>query len=133
MLKWVILEHRLPDGSWHLDWLTEREVGGPLVSFRLSPPPDQGPGSPLPASLWAILPGRLAAERMPDHRRDYLAFEGEVSGGRGTVRRVAEGLAAWLERSDDLLEVGIHEGPAKFRVTCQPHDGDVWSLTVAPG
>jgi hypothetical protein len=49
------------------------------------------------------------------------------------VRRVAEGLAAWLERSDDLLEVGIHEGPAKFRVTCQPHDGDVWSLTVAPG
>lgn len=44
---------------------------------------------------WAIPslpPGTIeAALRLPNHRRLYLDYEGEVSNGRGTVSRVARG------------------------------------------
>jgi hypothetical protein len=33
----------------------------------------------------------VAVEPLGDHRREYLEFEGEVSGGRGSVIRVARG------------------------------------------
>lgn len=33
----------------------------------------------------------VAAEQLADHRRDYLEFEGEISGNRGCVVRIAVG------------------------------------------
>jgi hypothetical protein len=36
----------------------------------------------------------IEAERLPDHRALYLTYEGAMSGGRGTVRRVATGRCA---------------------------------------
>lgn len=50
-------------------------------------------------STWRLLeyPERnrwLPAERLPDHRIDYLEYEGEVSGGRGRVNRIVAG--TWL-------------------------------------
>jgi hypothetical protein len=34
---------------------------------------------------------RVAAEQLGEHRRDYLEFEGQISGNRGSVIRVAAG------------------------------------------
>lgn len=53
-----------------------------LMTFRVAPPgrPD-GQGVSV-----------FRAERLADHRREYLTYEGPVSGGRGRVRRVAEGV-----------------------------------------
>ncbi|MBL9031995.1 MAG: hypothetical protein JNM80_09850 [Phycisphaerae bacterium] len=75
----VLLKHTIPDGSWHYDWLVERAPGAALMAFRVR---DWIDG--------ALGPG-FEAEAMPDHRRDYLDYEGEVSGGRGRVERVAIG------------------------------------------
>ncbi len=80
MTAMVLLRHDLPDGSWHFDWLIDRGEGGPLLSFRVVPRIDD------PQVL------TFDAERILDHRRDYLDYEGEVSGGRGMVRREAVGV-----------------------------------------
>lgn len=49
--------------------------------------------------------GETPAERSADHRRVYLDFEGEISGGRGTVRRIDRGEAAVERIMGDELAV----------------------------
>jgi hypothetical protein len=65
--------------------------------------------------------GEIPAERLKDHRRLYLDYEGEISGGRGRVRRVDRGLAT-VERLDaDTLVVAL-EGSVlrgRFEITCE--------------
>lgn len=46
----------------------------------------------------AVWPRQLPAERIADHRKIYLTYEGQVSGDRGSVKRVAEGGAAVQRR-----------------------------------
>lgn len=50
--------------------------------------------------------GDISAERITDHRRLYLDYEGEISGGRGFVRRIDHGPAT-VERleGDELVIV----------------------------
>ena len=78
----VQLRHELPDGSWHIDWLLD-----------LAPAEDRGLTTfRLPGRVDELTPGRhLTAERLADHRRVYLTYEGPVSEERGHVTRVAEG------------------------------------------
>lgn len=73
MPRFVILTHDHPFRHWDL----MLEEGPGLRTWRLTEAPQ---------------PGRaIAAERLPDHRCEYLDYEGPVSGGRGTVRRVDHG------------------------------------------
>ena len=95
MSRWVLLIHELPDNSWHYDWLIQPPgcmPDTPLISFRLAARPDDPAVTVFPA------------ERVGDHRPLYLSFEGPVSGGRGSVRRVAEGHADVL-RDDGVFVV----------------------------
>jgi hypothetical protein len=75
----VLLLHTLPDSSCHYDWMLEHAGGSGLLTYRV--------GSRVDDAAVA----RFAAERLSDHRREYLTFEGNVSGGRGEVRRLASG------------------------------------------
>ncbi len=77
MLRTVVLLHTLPDGSSHFDWMLEQPGRGDLVTFRCTRSPHEA--------------GQWDAERLPDHRRVYLDYEGPISGNRGDVRRVASG------------------------------------------
>ena len=46
----------------------------------------------LPANPATLAPGAtLAAEKLPDHRRDYLHIEGPIAEGRGFVQRIESG------------------------------------------
>ena len=102
MNRWVLLRHDLSDGSWHYDWMLSAGSGRPdepLVTFRLVHRPDD------PGTI------RFDAERIGDHRRDYLTFEGPLSGGRGWVRREASGTCT-VHRDDhvfgvELIELGV--------------------------
>ena len=58
------------------------ENQGVLLTWEL---PKLPPGA-LPASF-----EQLGIRRLPDHRIDYLEYEGPVSNGRGTVQRVDSG------------------------------------------
>lgn len=107
MARMVILEHTPPGADPHFDWLIQR--------------PGEEDARPDDRRLWAFRalvrpddPGALvlALQRADDHRVRYLDFEGELSGGRGSVRRVATG---WVWRRDEapdgLLIAGEFEGP----------------------
>lgn len=85
----VFLRHTLPDGSQHIDWMYQREAKeeAPLRSFRSDAAPWEG-GAAMPWNAVAT----------PDHRCAYLEYEGPVSGGRGSVVRLASG---WVEVHTD--------------------------------
>src|SRR5690606_12117507 len=81
MLPTVLLRHDMPDGTHHFDWLFARDAQGslPLRTWRLAREPHTAaPGD------------RIPAQPLLDHRPLYLTYEGPISGGRGTVRRIAE-------------------------------------------
>ena len=90
MGRWVLLRHVLGDGTSHLDWMMERPGAAGLLSFRLAEGVDPRRGE------------RFEAERIGEHRREYLEYEGPVSGDRGVLRRVADG--------ECRVEVGEGEG-----------------------
>ncbi len=73
--RFVVQRHEVAPGDVHFDFMVE--AGEKLATWKF-------PG-PLPES------GELVGERSFDHRRVYLEFEGEVSGGRGRVSIVARG------------------------------------------
>lgn len=74
-LAYVVLHHT-GHGPAHFDLMVEREPAGPLLTWRLE---------------WWPAQGRVPADPLPAHRRDYLEYEGPISGERGEVRRVASG------------------------------------------
>jgi hypothetical protein len=84
----VLLEHTTPPSSTapdavrgvHWDFMVETAESGRLPTWRLATDPRQ-------SNL------DIPAERIQDHRRAYLEYEGEVSGGRGSVRRLDRGPA----------------------------------------
>lgn len=65
------------------------------------------PGGPQDAILeaWEMAqnpfdhPGQQTVSRLQDHRGHYLDYEGQISGDRGSVRRVARGELVWLQRT----------------------------------
>lgn len=83
-MRFAVLEHRTAGGV-HWDLLVEQPGQEGLASWRLL-------ADPLTAG------DAIPAERIADHRPIYLKFEGELSGGRGRVRRVDDGRAGWLAR-----------------------------------
>lgn len=74
MPRFVILEHRPGRGSragLHWDLMLER--GETLRTWALETPPAPG--------------GAISATALADHRREYLSYEGPLSGERGAVAR----------------------------------------------
>jgi hypothetical protein len=90
-LRFVVLHHTgIPNP--HFDLMFE-DVDDPqrLISFR--------------SPIWPIR-SRVEVEMLPFHRRAYLDYEGQVSGGRGSVRRASEGVYSYFRSSlpgDDWL------------------------------
>ena len=106
----VALLHVRRDHDDHVDWLLARDAAGagPLWSFRAAAPPT----TPRTDALGL----RLIA----DHRPRYLAYEGPVSGDRGTVRRLAAGryrhIAGTGDHGDAQLELAW-DGADRYFVT----------------
>ena len=86
----VVLQHDLPDGTTHFDWLLGVDADGekPLISFRVAERPDQVTQS-----------GWIELESRPDHRPDFLHIEGTpLDGDRGVVTKMAKGMIfVWKE------------------------------------
>jgi hypothetical protein len=131
----VLLLHELPDGASHYDWLIAPDAPAAgsappgLISFRVSERIDLLGGGGL-EGRGAI---RFGALRLPAHRAAYLDFEGEVSGGRGRVKRLARGELAVTELADQGLRfegrLGLSLGA--FRGRCPAGDG-VWEFEFEP-
>ena len=110
--RFVILHHTIGE-SEHWDLMVEQEET--LATWRLAANP---------------LAGRfpIAAERIGDHRKAYLEYEGPLSGDRGEVRRVDAGylsvLRAGLEHFTACLKGDVLDG-----VMLMTHSGgEKWTL-----
>jgi hypothetical protein len=90
MPRFVLLEHRWNGVHW--DFMLE--AGDVLRTWAVDAPIEAGVDRP--------------ARALPDHRRIYLDYEGEVSGGRGTVRRVDQGLYTAMIWEEGRVCVRVH-------------------------
>jgi hypothetical protein len=111
MPRFVILTHDHP--FLHLDLMLER--GGVLKTWRLLEKPDA--------------PGKIRAEPLPDHRSQYLDYEGPVSGNRGEVRRWDAGEYEAIEEAPDRVEVRLNgEKLAGRAVLAAEEPGESWAF-----
>ena len=117
MPRFVVLEH-----VWNgVHWDFMLESGEVLRTWAIDAP---------------IVAGRECnARALADHRLIYLDFEGELTGGRGRVRRVDEGTYRALEWSSNRVRV-ILEGSqlvGEIDLRCiRPESGGVesWNLRM---
>ena len=95
MDRFVILYHQLSTGD---HWDIMFEIDSALTTWSI--PPQCFPGSPF------VCP----AVRLPDHRKHYLDYEGEVSGNRGIVSRIDIGIYKQLSQHQFILYGTIFYG-----------------------
>src|SRR5437867_1970668 len=98
MPRFVILEHHHQGVHW--DFMLES--GAALRTWRLADAP--------------VTDCTIAATPLADHRRTYLEYEGEVSGGRGHVRRWDWGQFEWVRDHPQSVEVTLHGARVSGRV-----------------
>lgn len=115
MQRFVILHHQksVVDES---HWDVMLETDGVLRTWALVPPYD---------SRQPTQPFSVSAKRLPDHRLAYLDYEGDISGGRGTVKRIDTGTYTIVGGNTFQIEGTLfhgtltlpeHEGTATFNV-----------------
>jgi hypothetical protein len=95
MPRFVVLRHVTPPGyprPPHFDLMLEQ--GGALWTWALETLPAAGGEA-------------VAAERLPDHRLDYLDYEGEVKGERGRVERVDRGACEAVSATGGELQFQV--------------------------
>jgi hypothetical protein len=132
MPRYVVLHHQLSDidqlarnAKSHFDWMFEHSD-----------------------ALWTwatdVLPSvdhvaELTANRLPDHRKHYLTYEGDVSGNRGRVTRVESGTIEIVEANEERFEFKL-SGTRIATVTLQRScsagnlaaDVDCWYASFRP-
>jgi hypothetical protein len=62
------------------------------------------------------------AEALPDHRPEYLTYEGPLSDDRGSVTRQDEGTAETIAESDGRLVLELHGRELRGRLTLERID-----------
>jgi hypothetical protein len=113
-LRYVVLHHTgisIP----HYDLMFEIHPGARLATWR--------------SSDWPLEQGTLV-ERLADHRRDYLDYEGPVSNDRGHVTRVLAGTFHLEAASDDLVIVAA-EAYRRFTFR-REGETSLWRVELGP-
>ena len=106
--RFVILHHLAPTGE-HWDFMLEREDH--LITWRMRSEPVSRAACP------------IGCTRIKDHRKQYLDYQGPISGGRGIVTRVDHGHYELLAADEDAWTV---------RLTGRRLDGDFRLLRTSP-
>lgn len=104
MPRFVVLRHSLPaeaERPTHWDWMFE--LNGVLETWATEPL-NQLFG---PSEL--IEPISVIAQRLADHRLEYLDYEGPVSGQRGSVARILRGTYTCLDQSRRQRRLSVDE------------------------
>ena len=121
MARSVILLHTTPGGDSHYDWMIEQ--GGSveehrLMTWRCGSRPDRPD--------WD---GRAVSIAL--HRAAYLDYEGDLTGGRGSVQRVVSGEVIAFSGGDEGLEVTIRWADREVvysGLACG--DGQEWAFSI---
>jgi hypothetical protein len=110
--RFVLLEHRWNGVHW--DFMLER--GDALRTWAIDEPIAGGVAQP--------------ARALPDHRKVYLDYEGEVSGNRGMVQRVDRGVYTALTWEEGRVRVRVEGtqlvGEVEICQVCGSDGGTSW-------
>ena len=112
MPRFVILEHQFQGVHW--DFMLES--GEVLRTWRLESPPRSG--------------RPITATPLADHRRAYLHYEGEISGGRGQVSRWDQGEFEWLVDELRSIEVRLVGRRAYGRAYLRCGESGDWTFQL---
>ncbi len=114
-LRYVILRHDgIPEP--HFDLMFESAPGSLLMTWR-------SPNWPIERETPLV--------KLDDHRRDYLDYQGPVSGNRGHVTRVAAGVFQLKRRSDTLWVFTFRDLVARRQLAFRHDSTDHWSADLA--
>ena len=116
-LRCAVLHHEGVENP-HYDVLFETAPGSVLATWR--------------AEHWPIQAGDYVV-RIADHRRDYLDYEGPISGDRGRVRRVYAGTCSAVALQDGHLEVQFPDGRELLFTRDSPQQWFCWLHPDGPG
>ncbi len=121
-LTTVLLRHVTREGE-HYDWmLSDPQVSGDegeLLTFRVE----------LPSEKWGKT-GYFEMTKLANHRRAYLEYEGEISGGRGTVHRIDNGwyIAREWGENGGFIELSMRKFTGEIEL--RRIDGSQWYIKV---
>ena len=110
MPNFVVLSHDHPFPHWDL----MLESSGVLHTWRLLDHPQTSPA--------------ICAEPLPDHRLEYLEYEGIVSGNRGSVLRIDSGTFETTGESADGLEMTFEGTMLNGRYSLNATSDAKWTL-----
>lgn len=114
MRRFAILEHRWEGVHW--DFLVED--GPALRTWAIDSP--------------IVEDADLPARALPAHRRVYLEYEGEISGGRGVVRRWDEGTCEVVEWGEGRVRLAVRGGQlvGSVELWCTEEEGRPWRFRL---
>ncbi len=93
-LRYVVLHHSDCDQP-HFDLMFEFEPRSDLLTWRSVRWPIDLSNPPVPIAI---------------HRRAYLDYEGVISGGRGTVRRIETGMHVVIQNNQRRFTAQLEKG-----------------------
>ncbi|MAT14353.1 MAG: hypothetical protein CMJ46_03690 [Planctomyces sp.] len=106
--RFTILIHDHPFLHW--DLLVEN--GDTLLTWRLLKEPDEK--------------GPIPCEPLPDHRRMYLDYEGQVSNDRGVVRQWTTGGCTLNQQQTDLYRLELNSPRIKGTLWLREEGNGEW-------
>ncbi len=99
------------------------ESSSQLITFRLSVP------------VQLLAPGEeMSAERIADHRREYLRYEGPIPGNRGSIRRLVSGRLARIAADPDRWRLEVEwdatdeAAPVRQSLEVRRAEGATWRV-----
>jgi hypothetical protein len=122
MPRFVILYHETSAGhsrETHFDLMLEQN--GVLRTWAME-------NMPAPDKIGT-------AEQLADHRLAYLEYEGEITGDRGRVTRVAAGDYDLTAESDTEITAQLHgiKLSGTLQLTRDDKQTHLWRVSFAPG
>ena len=112
MPRFAVLEHAWNGVHWDL-MLQKDDI---LKTWELASPPVSG--SPMNAIA------------KPDHRLLYLDYEGEISGGRGCVKRWDAGDLQWRTMEADNMIAQIYGQRLRGALTLSQQNDGHWQFMI---
>lgn len=133
MLRYALLRHECPadyrDGP-HWDLMLER--AGSVEEHRLATWSLLELPAPWATSLRVESSDSafVVATLLPDHRVNYLDYEGPVSQGRGEVHRLATGGLDWVETKGNRVLADLLDGDLAGSIDLVRQADGAWRLAT---
>jgi hypothetical protein len=116
-----VIQHHINNNE-HFDLMIELENSDKLLVLKISS-----------LDINSLLSNTvIKAERLPDHRKEYLEYEGPVSGGRGSVKIFDSGRCRTILYKEDKCEFELSGKKFVGKIITNYIDGRTYNVQYCP-